>query len=94
MGRAFAERFVRAGMKVVLADVTDGAAVDRLRDAAIERFGRVHVLCNNAGDGGTGPSGGQFVTEGRTNSPGQGAPRPEPDHVLPPPPKPGPRSDF
>ena len=66
MGRAFAERFARAGMNVVLADVevpkldeavdaivtaggaalgvvtdvTDGAAVDRLRDAAIERFGR------------------------------------------------------
>jgi NAD(P)-dependent dehydrogenase (short-subunit alcohol dehydrogenase family) len=89
MGRAFAERFARAGMKVVLADVeapkldeavesivatgaeaigvvtdvTDGAAVDRLRDAAIERFGRVHVLCNNAGVAGSGPSGGQFVTE-------------------------------
>jgi len=89
MGRAFAERFARAGMKVVLADVeapkldeavaainatgaeaigvitdvTDGAAVDRLRDAAIERFGRVHVLCNNAGVAGTGPLGGQFVSE-------------------------------
>ena len=89
MGRAFAERFARAGMKVVLADVeapkldeaveaitatgaeaigvitdvTDGDAVDRLRDAAIERFDRVHVLCNNAGVAGTGPSGGQFVTE-------------------------------
>src|SRR4051812_14755265 len=83
MGRAFAERFARAGMNVVLADVevpkldeavdaivgtgaeaigvvtdvTDGAAVDRLRDAAIERFGRVHVVCNNAGVAGTGPSG-------------------------------------
>ena len=89
MGRAFAERFARAGMNVVLADVevpklddavagivatgaqaigvvtdvTDGDAVDRLRDAAIERFGRVHVLCNNAGVAGTGPSGGKFVTE-------------------------------
>ncbi len=89
MGRAFAERFARAGMSVVLADVeapkldeaveaitatgaeaigvitdvTDGSAVDRLRDAAIERFGRVHVLCNNAGVAGTGPSGGKFVTE-------------------------------
>ncbi len=89
MGRAFAERFARAGMKVVLADVeapkldeavdaivstgaeaigvitdvTDGEAVDRLRDAAIDRFGRVHVLCNNAGVAGTGPSGGRFVTE-------------------------------
>ncbi|MEN9644998.1 MAG: hypothetical protein RL238_1667 [Actinomycetota bacterium] len=89
MGRAFAERFARAGMKVVLADVeapkldeaveaivatgaeaigvvtdvTDGSAVDRLRDAAIDAFGRVHVLCNNAGVAGTGPSGGKFVTE-------------------------------
>ncbi len=89
MGRAFAERFARAGMNVVLADVeapkldeavaaleatgaaaigvvtdvTDGAAVDRLRDAAIERFGRVHVLCNNAGVAGNGPSGGNFVNE-------------------------------
>ena len=89
MGRAFAERFARAGMNVVLADVevpklddavegitatgaeaigvitdvTDGSAVDRLRDAAIERFGRVHVVCNNAGVAGTGPSGGKFVTE-------------------------------
>ncbi|MEY4175943.1 MAG: hypothetical protein RI900_3108 [Actinomycetota bacterium] len=47
----------------VITDVTDGAAVDRLRDAAIERFGRVHVLCNNAGVAGSGPSGGKFVTE-------------------------------
>jgi NAD(P)-dependent dehydrogenase (short-subunit alcohol dehydrogenase family) len=89
MGRAFAERFARAGMKVVLADVeapkldeavdairatgaeaigvitdvTDGAAVDRLRDTAIETFGRVHVLCNNAGVAGTGPLGGHYVNE-------------------------------
>lgn len=89
MGKAFAERFGRAGMNVVLADVeqpkldeavaeltaagvpaigvatdvTDGTAVDRLRDAAIERFGRVHVLCNNAGVAGTGPLGGSFVNE-------------------------------
>ena len=89
MGRAFAERFGRAGMNVVLADVevpkldeavaaltaagvpaigvptdvTDGEAIDRLRDAAIERFDKVHVLCNNAGVAGTGPSGGEFVTE-------------------------------
>ena len=38
-------------------DVADADAVERLRDAAIERFGRVHVLCNNAGVAGsmTGP---------------------------------------
>lgn len=89
MGKAFAERFGRAGMNVVLADVelpkldeavaeltaagvaaigvptdvTDSSAIDRLRDAAIERFGPVHVLCNNAGVGGSGPSGGAFVNE-------------------------------
>jgi NAD(P)-dependent dehydrogenase (short-subunit alcohol dehydrogenase family) len=78
MGRAFAERFARAGMNVVLADVeepklddavaairstgamaigvptdvTDGDAVDRLRDTAIDTFGRVHVLCwRTNGDG-------------------------------------------
>jgi len=88
MGRAFAGRFARAGMNVVLADVeqpkldeavaeitatgaqaigvatdvTDGAAVDRLRDVAIEAFGRVHVLCNNAGVAGA-PSGGEWVSE-------------------------------
>jgi NAD(P)-dependent dehydrogenase (short-subunit alcohol dehydrogenase family) len=88
MGRAFAERFARAGMNVVLADieaprlddavaairttgaaaigvptdVTDAAAVDRLRDSAIDEFGRVHLLCNNAGVAG-GPTGGAWVLE-------------------------------
>src|SRR5262249_11749373 len=33
----------------VATDVSDPQAVDRLRDAALERFGRVNVLCNNAG---------------------------------------------
>jgi NAD(P)-dependent dehydrogenase (short-subunit alcohol dehydrogenase family) len=89
MGRAFAERFARAGMNVVLADVeeprlddavtairatgakaigvptdvTDGTAVDRLRDAALDAFGRVHVLCNNAGVAGGPASGGEWVRE-------------------------------
>ena len=89
MGRAFAERFARAGMNVVLADVeqprldeavaaiqatgsqaigvstdvTDGEAVDRLRDAALEAFGGVHVLCNNAGVAGGPASGGEWVME-------------------------------
>jgi NAD(P)-dependent dehydrogenase (short-subunit alcohol dehydrogenase family) len=88
MGRAFAERFARAGMNVVLADVevprlddavaairatgaaaigvptdvTDAEAVDQLRDRAIEEFGRVHLLCNNAGVAG-GPAGGAWVLE-------------------------------
>src|SRR4051812_11561409 len=30
-------------------DVSDHAAVDALAAAAVERFGAVHVLCNNAG---------------------------------------------
>jgi NAD(P)-dependent dehydrogenase (short-subunit alcohol dehydrogenase family) len=89
MGRAFAERFARAGMNVVLADVeipkldeaveaitatgataigvptdvTDAAAVDRLRDAALDAFGRVNILCNNAGVAGGSPSGGEWVSE-------------------------------
>jgi NAD(P)-dependent dehydrogenase (short-subunit alcohol dehydrogenase family) len=33
----------------VVADVSDAAAVDRLADRAFERFGAVHVVCNNAG---------------------------------------------
>jgi NAD(P)-dependent dehydrogenase (short-subunit alcohol dehydrogenase family) len=44
-------------------DVTDGAAVDRLRDAAIDAFGGVHVLCNNAGVAGGPASGGEWVLE-------------------------------
>ncbi|MFT3854416.1 MAG: SDR family NAD(P)-dependent oxidoreductase [Ilumatobacteraceae bacterium] len=89
MGRAFAERFARAGMNVVLADVevpkldeavaaitatgataigvptdvTDGDGVDRLRDAAIEAFGRVHVVCNNAGVAGNLGATGEWVVE-------------------------------
>ncbi|MEZ4331158.1 MAG: SDR family NAD(P)-dependent oxidoreductase [Myxococcota bacterium] len=75
IGRALAERFARAGMKLVLADVeatrlaqakaeleaggadviavrTDVSIADdlvRLRETTVERFGGVHVLCNNAG---------------------------------------------
>jgi NAD(P)-dependent dehydrogenase (short-subunit alcohol dehydrogenase family) len=33
----------------VVTDVSDAAAVDRLADQAYERFGAVHLLCNNAG---------------------------------------------
>lgn len=75
MGRAFAERFAREGMHVVLADVETAAleqAVAQLRDAghqvlgvrtdvsslaavqdlarqAVDSFGAVHLVCNNAG---------------------------------------------
>jgi NAD(P)-dependent dehydrogenase (short-subunit alcohol dehydrogenase family) len=75
IGLALAERFGRAGMHVVLADVdesalgsaaervgalgvdtlavrtdvSDEAAVQHLAASASERFGAVHVVCNNAG---------------------------------------------
>jgi NAD(P)-dependent dehydrogenase (short-subunit alcohol dehydrogenase family) len=78
MGLAFARRFAKAGMKIVLADIegpvldvavaelVDGGAeaigvvtdvadiesVQALADTAIEAFGRVHLVCNNAGVGG------------------------------------------
>lgn len=75
MGKAFALRFARAGMNIVLADieapaltdavaevaalgveavgvetdVADEASVAALAAGAIDRFGRVNVVCNNAG---------------------------------------------
>ena len=39
----------------VVADVSDAAAMDHLAEAAFERFGTVHVVCNNAGVGTGGP---------------------------------------
>jgi NAD(P)-dependent dehydrogenase (short-subunit alcohol dehydrogenase family) len=81
IGRALTERFARAGMKVVLADVEEetlttaareleaaGAEtlavrtdvsreddVEALARRAYERFGAVHVVCNNAGVAVAGP---------------------------------------
>ncbi len=75
MGRAFAERFARAGMQVVLADIEEETlktavqeldqkehrvigvvtntmsrdSVQALAQRAFEDFGKVHILCNNAG---------------------------------------------
>ena len=75
IGLALAERFARAGINVVMADVeqpalqaasekiaglggralavptdvSDEAAVNTLAAAAVDRFGAVHVVCNNAG---------------------------------------------
>jgi NAD(P)-dependent dehydrogenase (short-subunit alcohol dehydrogenase family) len=75
IGRGLAERFARAGMRVVLADVEEAAlkravgeleqgghrvlgvvtdtrkraSVENLARRAIEAFGKVHILCNNAG---------------------------------------------
>ena len=45
----------RLGAYAVRTDVGDEESVATLRDAAIERFGQVNVLCNNAGVGGGGP---------------------------------------
>ncbi len=79
MGRAFADRFARAGMNVVLSDieaprldeavadvaahgtgvvgqvtdVADADSVDELGARALDEFGAVHVVCNNAGVAGS-----------------------------------------
>jgi NAD(P)-dependent dehydrogenase (short-subunit alcohol dehydrogenase family) len=37
----------------VLTDVSDAASVEDLAHEAVERFGKVHILCNNAGIGGS-----------------------------------------
>jgi NAD(P)-dependent dehydrogenase (short-subunit alcohol dehydrogenase family) len=81
IGRALADRFAAAGMKIVLADiesaaleqaaaeiaatgaetlavrtdVTKGADVDALAQATLRCFGKVHVVCNNAGVAISGP---------------------------------------
>ena len=39
-------------MLAVATDVADRPSVEALRDAALSRFGAVHVVCNNAGVGG------------------------------------------
>ena len=75
IGRAMAERFAKARMKVVVADVEEralaeaareigasgtetlavrtdvskGAEVEALAKKTLDRFGAVHVVCNNAG---------------------------------------------
>jgi NAD(P)-dependent dehydrogenase (short-subunit alcohol dehydrogenase family) len=43
--------FTREGYSAigVRCDVSKAAEVDALRDATLERFGKVHVVCNNAG---------------------------------------------
>ena len=81
IGLAMAEAFGAEGMKLVLADIEQGALdrtvetladrgcevigrlcdvsqfdqVEALAQAALERFGKIHVLCNNAGVSITGP---------------------------------------
>jgi NAD(P)-dependent dehydrogenase (short-subunit alcohol dehydrogenase family) len=46
-------------------DVSDSEAVDRLRDAAIEHFGRVNLVCNNAGVAGSMSGGGVDLNDWR-----------------------------
>jgi NAD(P)-dependent dehydrogenase (short-subunit alcohol dehydrogenase family) len=41
-----------ASVLPVVTDVSDRAAVEALREAALSAFGAVHVVCNNAGVGG------------------------------------------
>ena len=41
-----------ASVLAVATDVADRRSVEALRDAALSRFGAVHVVCNNAGVGG------------------------------------------
>jgi NAD(P)-dependent dehydrogenase (short-subunit alcohol dehydrogenase family) len=54
-----ADRLTRMNLEVSpqLTDVSSYAAVEALADAAERRFGRVHVLCNNAGVSGGGGAG-------------------------------------
>jgi len=44
-----------AEVEAVVCDVSDAAQVDALRDQTVERFGGVHVVCNNAGVSAGGP---------------------------------------
>jgi len=44
-----------AEVDTFICDVSDAAQVDALRDRTLERFGGVHVVCNNAGVAGGGP---------------------------------------
>ncbi len=44
-----------AEVEAVITDVSDGSAVEALRDRALERFGAVHLVHNNAGVGVGGP---------------------------------------
>jgi NAD(P)-dependent dehydrogenase (short-subunit alcohol dehydrogenase family) len=80
IGRALAVRFAAEGMRLVLADLEEGALVatvadlaaegatvvgvaadvsalddvEAVRDRALDEFGAVHLVCNNAGVGGGG----------------------------------------
>jgi NAD(P)-dependent dehydrogenase (short-subunit alcohol dehydrogenase family) len=53
IGRSLARAAADRGLKVALADL-DPAALDALRDATLDAFGAVHLVCNNAGVAGGG----------------------------------------
>ena len=53
------------GVVGVRTDVSDAASVQALADAAVERFGTVHLVCNNAGVGGGGPIRSQSLDDWR-----------------------------
>jgi len=63
-----AERLTRANFEVdpQLVDVSSSASVERLAEAAKSRFGKVHVLCNNAGVSGTTGGGKPIWEQGET----------------------------
>lgn len=55
LSKAAAELPEGTEVETVTCDVSDGAQVDALRDRAVDRFGTVHVVCNNAGVSTGGP---------------------------------------
>lgn len=55
LAKAAAEMPEGTEVETVHCDVSDPAQVDMLRDAAVDRFGTVHVVCNNAGVSTGGP---------------------------------------
>ena len=64
-----AERLTRANFEVdpQLADVSSYDSVERLADAAKARFGKVHVLCNNAGVSGSTSGGKPIWAQGQAD---------------------------
>lgn len=50
------QNFEAGAVRAVPTDVSVPEQVDALRDAALDRFGAVHVICNNAGVGAGGQS--------------------------------------
>ncbi|MBI5088236.1 MAG: SDR family NAD(P)-dependent oxidoreductase, partial [Actinobacteria bacterium] len=52
---ALAATAAELGVAGIVVDVADASSVDALAAEVIDRFGAVHLLCNNAGVGGGGP---------------------------------------